>query len=182
MTEPWQIHVCPVHGPRTPTMLGDCPVGCCDGGDGGGAGGPRHARRRLGSYRARQGVRGRVRGDPRRRVQEGRQQGLRRVHVGVLRSGWIACRERHAGAVEELQRIAVACDNGSKPEPTSWSSSGAWLALSSTVAGGSPPRKRRSNSPAAGRHSRRLRPGSSGASTRSARNPIRALLLTILKR
>jgi hypothetical protein len=29
MTEPWQIHVCPVHGPRTPTMLGDCPVGCC---------------------------------------------------------------------------------------------------------------------------------------------------------
>jgi hypothetical protein len=29
MTEPWQIHVCPVHGQRTPNVLGDCPVGCC---------------------------------------------------------------------------------------------------------------------------------------------------------
>jgi hypothetical protein len=29
MTEPWHIHVCPVHGQRTPNTLGDCPVGCC---------------------------------------------------------------------------------------------------------------------------------------------------------
>jgi hypothetical protein len=102
MTEPWQIHVCPVHGPRTPTMLGDCPVGCCaevmevvrvvrdTRGDGLGL--IEHGKAFEAEFAAILNVA--YKKDGSKDFAE---------FTSAFCAGWIACRERHAGAVSDAE-------------------------------------------------------------------------------